>query len=186
MVPGFRSVAVGVIGAGTPPGAMPRDEGGWQVAPAPDGRGMPEQHKPRPPHRLARLLDLRARAAGVELAVGAARAAARPAASDGAVQSVFLEAGAGGHVKSITTKGDTIQGTFKSKVRYPPNDKNATQTTLFSTQVPSFWDGAELTALLQSEGVQVNAQIDDHGHARCWRRSCSGSVRRCCSSACSS
>ena len=35
-----------------PPAGMPRDEGCWQVAPAPDGRGMPEQHKPTPPHRL--------------------------------------------------------------------------------------------------------------------------------------
>src|SRR6185312_249638 len=34
---------------GRPP--MPRDERGWQVAPAPDGRGMPEQPAPRPPHR---------------------------------------------------------------------------------------------------------------------------------------
>ena len=30
---------------------MPRDKGGWQVAPAPDGRGMPDQHRPTPPHR---------------------------------------------------------------------------------------------------------------------------------------
>src|SRR5438309_383954 len=35
-----------------PPAPMPHDEQGWRVAPAPDGRGMPEQHKPRPPHRL--------------------------------------------------------------------------------------------------------------------------------------
>ena len=31
---------------------MPRDKRGWRVAPAPDGRGMPDEHKPRPPHRL--------------------------------------------------------------------------------------------------------------------------------------
>src|SRR5438876_245884 len=31
---------------------MPRDERGWQVMPAPDGRGMPEQARKRPPpHR---------------------------------------------------------------------------------------------------------------------------------------
>ena len=35
-----------------PPSPMPRDQHGWRVAPAPDGRGMPDQHKPRPPHRL--------------------------------------------------------------------------------------------------------------------------------------
>lgn len=35
-----------------PPAPMPRSKGRWRVAPAPDGRGMPEEHKPRPPHRL--------------------------------------------------------------------------------------------------------------------------------------
>ena len=30
---------------------MPQDKGRWRVAPAPDGRGMPDEHKPRPPHR---------------------------------------------------------------------------------------------------------------------------------------
>lgn len=34
-----------------PPAPMPQDKRGWRVAPAPDGRGMPEEHKPRPPHR---------------------------------------------------------------------------------------------------------------------------------------
>ena len=35
-----------------PPAPMPQDKGRWRVAPAPDGRGMPDEHKPRPPHRL--------------------------------------------------------------------------------------------------------------------------------------
>ena len=34
------------------PSPMPRDKQGWRVAPAPDGRGTPDEHKPRPPHRL--------------------------------------------------------------------------------------------------------------------------------------
>jgi hypothetical protein len=34
-----------------PPSPMPRDKQGWRVAPAPDGRGTPEEHKPTPPHR---------------------------------------------------------------------------------------------------------------------------------------
>src|SRR5436853_278962 len=35
-----------------PPAPIPRDKRGWRVAPAPDGRGAPEQPKPPPPHRL--------------------------------------------------------------------------------------------------------------------------------------
>jgi hypothetical protein len=34
-----------------PPSPLPRDKQGWRVAPAPDGRGTPEEHQPRPPHR---------------------------------------------------------------------------------------------------------------------------------------
>jgi cell division protease FtsH len=34
----------------------------------------------------------------------------------------------------------------------------ATPSTLFATQVPSFWNGTELSALLKSKGVRVNAR----------------------------
>src|SRR6201996_1830966 len=34
-----------------PDDRMPRDERGWRVAPAPDGRGMPDPPARRPPHR---------------------------------------------------------------------------------------------------------------------------------------
>jgi cell division protease FtsH len=43
-------------------------------------------------------------------------------------------------------------------LRYPPSDAKATPTTLFATQVPSFWNNDQLTALLRSEGVEVNAR----------------------------
>ncbi|MGZ4285728.1 MAG: ATP-dependent zinc metalloprotease FtsH, partial [Solirubrobacteraceae bacterium] len=68
-----------------------------------------------------------------------------------------------GKIKSISSKGDTIQGTFKSKQRYPPTDSKATPTTLFSTQVPTFWNNTELTKSLQSQGVEVNATNPNPG-----------------------
>ena len=61
--------------------------------------------------------------------------------------------------KSFTSQGDTINGTFKHKVRYPASDKTAVPTTLFSTQVPTFWNTAQLSTLLRSEGVTVNAEV---------------------------
>jgi cell division protease FtsH len=70
----------------------------------------------------------------------------------------FLSEVQAGQVKSISSTGNTIQGTFKSKVRYPSGDHNATPTTLFSTEVPSFWNDNELAHLLQSKGVEVNAK----------------------------
>ncbi|MGO9902570.1 MAG: ATP-dependent zinc metalloprotease FtsH [Solirubrobacteraceae bacterium] len=146
-----------------PPSPMARDKGGWQVAPAPDGRGMPEQHKPPPPHRwrgfwyfVLGLLVLNWVSVLFFQPPGEPRVKVP-------FSPYFVQAVQAGDVKSISSTGDTIQGTFTTKVRYPPDDTKATKTTLFSTQVPSFWDGAELTALLQSKGVQVNAQSTTTG-----------------------
>jgi cell division protease FtsH len=70
----------------------------------------------------------------------------------------FLSQVNAGAVQSITSKGNSIQGTFKQPVKYPPDDQSAKATTLFSTEVPSFWDSASLTSLLQSKDVQINAE----------------------------
>ncbi len=70
----------------------------------------------------------------------------------------FLDELQAGQVNSISSTGDTIKGTFATNVRYPPADAKATPTSLFETQVPTFWSDAQLTSLLRSEGVQVNAK----------------------------
>src|ERR1700733_12869991 len=137
---------------------IPRDDGGWRVAPAPDGRGAPEPPKRKPPHRSRWFV-------GFVAALLAFNLASVFLLSPGGEQRVkvpfspyFLSAVQSGRVASIESKGDTIQGTFKSRVSYPPPDAKATPTTLFATQAPSFWNNAQLTALLKSEEVQVNAQ----------------------------
>ena len=56
------------------------------------------------------------------------------------------------------SKGDTLQGTFKTKLRYPASDKKATPTTLFATEVPTFWNNSQLAALLQEKHVEINAR----------------------------
>jgi cell division protease FtsH len=138
--------------------AMPRDEGGWRVAPAPDGRGMPEAHKPRPPHRLRGFWWFVVGLLVVNwLSVLLFQAPAQPRVSV-PFSPYFLTEVQAGAVKSISSTGDTIQGTFATKVRYPASDTKATPTTLFSTEVPSFWDSAALTTLLQAKGIQVNAK----------------------------
>ncbi len=70
----------------------------------------------------------------------------------------FLNQLQSGQIKSISSRGNTIHGTFATKVRYPPDDQKATPTTLFSTEVPTFWNDSQLTSELRSEGVQVNAK----------------------------
>jgi len=146
-----------------PPAPMPRDKQGWRVAPAPDGRGMPEQHKPPPPHRLRGFwIFVIALLALNWLTVLLFQPAGQPRVKV-PFSPYFLTELQAGQIKSISSKGDTIQGTFTTKLRYPPNDTKAIPTTLFSTQVPSFWNDTELTALLRSKGVQVNAQNPNPG-----------------------
>jgi cell division protease FtsH len=70
----------------------------------------------------------------------------------------FLQTVQSGQVKSISSKGDSIQGTFKSKQRYPPSDQKAKPTKQFATEIPSFWNGAQLSALLKEKGVEINAK----------------------------
>jgi cell division protease FtsH len=60
-----------------------------------------------------------------------------------------------------------VQGTFKAKVTYPVGSKTATPTTLFATQVPTFWNGSQLEALLTAKGVEINAQSTTR-RRRCW------------------
>ena len=168
-----------------PPSPMPRDKRGWRVAPAPDGRGMPDEHKPRPPHRLRGfwifvvvLLALNWISVLLSSPPGQPRVKVP-------FSPYFLNQLQAGQVKSISSKGDTIQGTFKTKVRYPPGDAKATPTTLFSTQVPTFWNNDELTDAAAVQGRPGQRASRPPRAPRCWPSSCSGSGRRCCSSGCS-
>ena len=113
---------------------MPRDKkGGWQVAPAPDGRGLPDEHKPTPPHRTRGFImfALALLALNILLSV-LVRPASQPRVAI-PFSPYFVTQVQDGHVKSISSKGDTIQGTFTTKITYPAGSTTATPTTLFST-----------------------------------------------------
>ena len=141
-----------------PPAPMPRDKHGWRVAPAPDGRGLPDQHKPTPPHRLRGFWIF----VIVLLAINWLSVLLFQPGSEPRVKipfsPYFLQQVETHKVKSITTTGNTVDGTFTAKVTYPANDKNAVATTLFETEVPTFWNHDALTTLLQENDVQVNAK----------------------------
>jgi cell division protease FtsH len=139
---------------------MPRDKRGWHVAPAPDGRGMPEQAPSGPPvHRRQGFLwfVLALLALNWLSLLFFQPSSAQPRVTI-PFNPVFLQDVQGGQVKSISTKGDTVEGTFTTKLRYPPSDTKATPTTQFKTEIPSFWNGGELSTLLRSRGVQINAK----------------------------
>ena len=139
---------------------LPRDKRGWQVSPAPDGRGMPEQAPKGPPaHRRPGFVWF----VGILLAINLLSVLFfAPKTGERRVtvpfSPYFLEQVKGDTVYSISSKGDTIQGELKAKQRYPPSDTKATPTKLFATQVPSFWNGSQLSALLQEKGVKINAE----------------------------
>jgi cell division protease FtsH len=139
---------------------MPRDKRGWQVAPAPDGRGMPEQASSGPPaHRRPGFLWFVLILIALNwLSVLLFQPSSGQPRVSIPFNPTFLSDVQAGQVKSISSKGDTIQGIFTAKLRYPASDRKATPTTLFATQVPSFWNGSQLSALLQSKNVQINAQ----------------------------
>ena len=139
---------------------LPRDKRGWQVAPAPDGRGMPEHaHTGPPPHRMRGFWYF-------VLALIALNWLSvlffQPSTGEQRVtvpfSPYFLEHVKADQVETISSKGDTIQGKFKSKLRYPATDTKATPTKLFATQVPSFWNGSQLSALLQEKDVEIKAE----------------------------
>jgi cell division protease FtsH len=71
----------------------------------------------------------------------------------------FLDQVRAGHVKSITSKGTAIQGTFTQKESYA----GSKATTRFRTEIPSFANTDALSGLLQRKGVVVNAQPLDTG-----------------------
>jgi cell division protease FtsH len=142
---------------------MPRDKRGWQVAPAPDGRGMPEQPSAPPPHRTRGFLWF----VLILIAINWASVFLFQPPGQPRVRvpfnPTFLQYVQSGQVKSIASTGDTIQGTFTSKLRYPASNKKATPTSLFSTEVPTFWNDNQLAALLQSKNVQINAKPTTQG-----------------------
>jgi cell division protease FtsH len=137
---------------------IPRDHRGWRVAPAVDGRGMPEAPKERPPHRTRGFLWF-------VIALLAVNVVASFLLSPGGQTRVkvpfspyFVSQVQSGRVASIVSVGDTIQGTFKATVRYPAGASKPTETKLFATQVPSFWNNNELSSMLQAHDVQIDAQ----------------------------
>jgi cell division protease FtsH len=154
VTPRHRKAPTPKRGPGAP---LPRDHRGWDVAPATDGRGMPQTNQP-PPHRTRGFLYfvVALLAINVLLSFVFDQTSTQPRVTV-PFSPFFLSEVRAGKVASITTTGDSVQGTFKKKVIYPANS-NTTPTTLFATQVPAFWPGNQLESLLSANHVQINAK----------------------------
>lgn len=141
-----------------PLGPIPRDHRGWRVTPAPDGRGAPEQPRAGPPHRTRGFLRMVGVLLLLNVALSLLFSASGPARVTVPFSPYFVSKVDAGGVLSIASTGDTIDGTFREPTRYRPGAHKTAATRLFSTQVPTFWNNDQLTAMLQAHDVQINAQ----------------------------
>ncbi len=123
---------------------LPRSTGASPAAPAPP---------PRPRLLSWRLLAFFLALLAINIWAGS-RATQAPARIRVPYSPFFLQQVARGHVASITSTGTAIQGVFRHGESYA----GSKATTLFQTEIPAFADTNELSRLLQSKSVVVNAQ----------------------------
>jgi cell division protease FtsH len=137
---------------------------GWRIQPAPDGRGMPPE-KPRLRDGISRrfvifVLVLFAINFWVSSLIPSGHERIRVPYSPTFLQQVRI-----GNVKSISSKGATVQGEFQHEFKYPPDSKDAKVSKLFDTEVPTFANTDALTAALEKGNVQVNAKPPEEGRS---------------------
>ncbi|MDX6401422.1 MAG: cell division protease FtsH, partial [Gaiellaceae bacterium] len=138
---------------------------GWRVQPAPDGRGMPPQKPPGLRSVLGRrflvfVLILFAINLWVSSLIPSGHERIRIPYSP-----TFLTQVKGGNVKSISSRGATIQGEFRHEFKFPPTGKGAKVAKLFDTEVPTFADTKQLSAVLEQGHVEVNAKPAEQGRS---------------------
>ena len=69
---------------------------------------------------------------------------------------LFLNEVREGNVARITSKGPSIQGSFREPVTFPSSSSK--ETVRFRTEVPSFADDVALSRLLEQHNVVINAE----------------------------
>jgi cell division protease FtsH len=141
--------------------AQPPSPGnGWRVTPAPDGRGAGQQGGP-PKRSRSRWWIAGVIVALLAINLWVSSLALKPNAPIRIPYSpTFLNQVSGDNVKSISSTGDAISGTFKAEVAYPAG---TAKSSTFATQIPSFADDSALFKSLQQDGVTINARPTNQG-----------------------
>ncbi|MFN8123901.1 MAG: ATP-dependent zinc metalloprotease FtsH [Thermoleophilia bacterium] len=134
-----------------------REHPGWRVHPAPDGRG--ERPEPRSAFGL-RWLAVTVVLLLLNLWIVSTfpRQASRVTVP---YAPTFLAQVDAGNVKEVTFRGDAIEGTFTTAVRYPADAKTA--ATQFSTRQPPPPGDAALIPLLRAKNVAITARAPSSG-----------------------
>src|SRR3954451_15943505 len=134
-----------------PPGADHRHPDGWRVQPSPDGRGTP------PPTQQSPFRSFGWRFVGILAVLLALNLWISTLIPSGHTRiripytPTFIQQINAGNVKSISSKGSTVQGEFRVKVTYPTTGSGKKTSTFFNTEVPTFANTDQLSALLQSK-----------------------------------
>ncbi len=138
-------------------GAPPHSSPTWKVTPAPDGRGrQPSGTPPRSPNPRWLVVLLVVVLLGLNLWISSQALQPTPRVAI-PYYPTFVNQVQSGNVSSISSTGNSIQGTFKTATKYPPGNAKAQSTTLFSTQIPAFANNTELSNQLQKANVTINA-----------------------------
>jgi cell division protease FtsH len=137
---------------------------GWKVTPAPDGRGTPQAPRPPTPPRsrwwVAGLVVICLLALNLWIS---SQALSPNAPVRIPFSPTFLNQVQNGNVTEISSTNDSLEGTFRLALRYPFNDRSVSPTTSFETQIPSFYPGSDLSSLLRSKHVTIDAKRPNTG-----------------------
>src|SRR4051794_21757163 len=148
--------------------ASHRDPRGWNVTPAPDGRGKPEEPKepgrraPKPPGGVGwRFIAFVVAALALNFVLSTTVFGPKENPQVTVPYSpYFLSQVDKNNVKEISAQGEQVQGHFKKKVDY-----KGTKTDRFKTQVPTFANTDELDKTLREHAVTINAEPENPGRS---------------------
>ena len=142
---------------------QPSPQPGWRVTPAPDGRGR-QPAKPPKGARNPRWIALLFIVALLALNFWVSSQVLGPNPRVQIPYSpTFLNEVKANNVSSISSTGNSIQGTLKKAIKYPASSSSAPTTAYFSTQIPSFANGTDLFNTLTDKGVTINAHPTNTG-----------------------
>src|SRR2546423_1286395 len=141
-------------------GVSPSSGSGPPGGPEPAGGSPGRRWRPpqRPLGRVGKWVAVAVIAAFVLNYWLASRSLSEPARLHIPYSPLFLDQVRAGNVDRITSKGTSLQGLFKTPVRYPPSGSNSGSSKRFSTLIPSFADTKALSQLLEEENVVINAE----------------------------
>ncbi len=134
----------------------------WRVDPAADGRGKPDTPK-------GKMGGMRWRGVLIAIVVIVVLNLFLTTLLPGgdrptriSYNPTFVEQVQQGNVKQIASRGETISGEFKREFD-PPGD--AKPNTKFTTEIPTFANGDQLSRILQEAKVEINAEPPTAGRS---------------------